>query len=88
SGEGNAEIFTAFVKSIETLIDYHGLIREDYAVDLMRKLDASTDESDKIKLELLVTDTLLRLAHDLHGDYNNLSELYVGWNFDRTALDI
>ncbi len=88
SGEANSETFAAFLTSIEHLIDYHGLQREDYAVELMRKLATATDTDSKTKLELLVTDTLLRLAHDLHGDSYDLSELYVGWNFHRAPVDI
>lgn len=88
AGQNNGETFVAFIKSIEDLIDYHGLQREDYAVELMQKLESSGDNDNRIKLELLVTDTLLRLAHDLHGDSTDLSDLYVGWNFQRTPMDI
>jgi len=87
-GQDKEATFNAFLDSIEKLIEYHGLQREDYAVGLMRKLEASSEPDSKTKLELLVTDTLLRLAHDLHGDTMDLAELYVGWNFNRNEIDI
>lgn len=88
SGQSNADTFAAFLASIEAVIDYHGLQHEDYAIEQMRKLAVATDSDSKTKLELLVTDTLLRLAHDLHGDNYDLSDLYVGWNFQRSPIDI
>lgn len=88
SSQNSNETLTAFLNSTETLIDYHGLQREDYAVAQMRKLVNATDSDGKTKLELLVTDTLLRLAHDLHGDTYDLSDLYVGWTFQRNPVDI
>src|SRR5262249_18733833 len=32
--------------------------------------------------------TLLQLAHDLHGDSNDLEELYPGWSLHRADVDI
>src|ERR1700722_15732373 len=87
-GPENAAVFANFLNSIEQVIDYHGLERKDYALDEIRKLAAATDDDSRLKLELLTTDTLLRLAHDLHGDNNDLNDLYLGWDFQRTDVDI
>lgn len=86
SGSSNSEAFAAFLNSLSSLIEYHGLQHEDYAIDVMRKISATNDNSTK--LELLTTDVLLRLAHDLHGDSYDLANLYVGWNFSRADTDI
>jgi len=88
AGPENAAALNAFLDSIAKAIGWHGLAREDYALDGMRKLAALSDENSRLQLELLVTDTLLRLAHDLHGDDLDLDELYPGWNFHRTDADI
>ena len=61
---------------------------EDYAFDLMRRLSAGTDEESHLKLELLVSNKLLHIAHDLHGDDIDLSQMYTGWNFTLGEDDI
>ncbi len=88
SGHANSEAFAAFLDSITHLIDYHGLERDDYPIDMMRQLAGASDSESKTKLELMVSDTLLHLAHDLHGDYIDLAKLYPGWNFQRADTDI
>ncbi|MGE3624473.1 MAG: murein L,D-transpeptidase [Bdellovibrionales bacterium] len=88
AGDKNKAIFTAFLDSINQLVAWHGLIEEKYATGLMRQLAAADTEDSRLKLELVVTDTLLRLANDLHGDGVNLAQLYPGWNFQRMAVDI
>ena len=88
AGPENATAFASFLGSIEQMLDYHGLRHEDYAFDDMRKLAAQADDDSHLKLELLTTDTLLRLAHDLHGDNNELNDLYPGWDFQRVDVDI
>ncbi|HEU0118106.1 MAG TPA: L,D-transpeptidase family protein, partial [Alphaproteobacteria bacterium] len=80
--------FTGFLDSLTKLVDYHGLEREDYPLDLMQKLGTATDADSKNQLELLVTDSFIKLAHDLHGDTLDLHDLYPGWNFERTPVDI
>jgi murein L,D-transpeptidase YcbB/YkuD len=87
-GSNNGAAFAAFLASVLQLIDYHGLRREDYAIDEMQKLAKESDGDSMLKLEILTTDTLLRLAHDLHGDNNELEDLYPGWNFHRGGADI
>ena len=77
-----------FLDSIEQQIAWHGLQQEDYAPDLMRKLASANDDDSRLKLELFVTDTLLHLAHDLHGDDIDLDQLYPGWKFKRAEEDI
>lgn len=88
TGPDNQAALSAFVDSIEHLVDYHGLQREEYAIELMRKLGASADAQNTQNLELLVTDTLLHLAHDLHGDTLDLADLYPGWKFHRKDINI
>jgi L,D-transpeptidase YcbB len=85
TGVESATTFTAFLESLERLIDYHGLQPEDYPLEAMRKLGAG---DGGVKLELLVTDSLLKLAHDLHGDNVDLDQLYPGWNFHRNDENI
>jgi hypothetical protein len=88
SGTENHQTFVTFLDSIQQVIDYHGLDPSAYPLDVMRRLEGSADDADHNKLELLVTDSLLRLAHELHGDGDELEHNYVGWTFHRTPLDI
>jgi L,D-transpeptidase YcbB len=88
AGKENEAALNGFLDSIGKTIHYHGLEESDYPLDLMRKIAAANDNESQIKLELLVTDTLLRLAHDLHGDDIDLDQLYPGWNFRRAETDI
>jgi len=76
-----------FLDSITSVIAYHGLGVKNYSIDDMRAL-ASSKDMDRLKLEILITSNLLRLAHDLHGDSVDLSSLYTGWSFHRSAIDI
>ncbi len=87
-GRENAASLNNFLESAEHVIDYHGLNSKHYPLDLMRQLARSDDDKDRPKLELLVTDTLLHLAHDLHGDDNAPNTLYTGWTFHRASIDI
>jgi murein L,D-transpeptidase YcbB/YkuD len=88
AGQENQAAFNAFLDSIGKTIQYHGLEEGDYALDLMRKIATADDGESRLKLELMVADTLLHLAHDLHGDDIDLDQLYPGWNFHRAAVDI
>ena len=36
----------------------------------------------------MISDSFLRLAHDLHGDDKRLDKLYTGWAFHREPLDM
>jgi murein L,D-transpeptidase YcbB/YkuD len=77
-----------FLASVDSIIAYHGLTKSHYALANMRKLLSSKTEDDQQKLELMITESLLHLAHDLHGDSVNLDDLYPGWNFHRAPLDL
>ena len=88
AGYENSAAFATFLDSIDQQITWHGLWSEDYALDAMRQRAAANDDASRLDLELLVTDTLLRLAHDLHGDDIDLGQLYPGWNFHRAEADI
>ena len=77
-----------FLTSLEQLIDYHGLRKEPYPIELMRTLIAAKDDKANAHLDLLVTASVLRLAHDLHGDTVDLTDDYPGWNFHRAGTDI
>jgi murein L,D-transpeptidase YcbB/YkuD len=88
-GDSNNDTVTAFVNSVDAMIDYHGLERDAYALPLIKSLVTSGDTSDnELKLELLASDTFLRLARDLHGDDIELEKLYLGWSFRRNDIDI
>jgi murein L,D-transpeptidase YcbB/YkuD len=78
----------AFIDSVNELVTYHGLTKSGYAIAEMRKLTASKSDDDKNTLELMITSSLLRLAHDLHGDTVDLDHLYAGWNFHRQPEDL
>lgn len=71
----------AFLDSITVFATYHGLQPEAYPV-------VRPDQLDAVQLELLTTARLLRLAHDLHGDTVNLAQLYPGWDFQRSQVDL
>ena len=62
TGDANAAALTIFLTSIGRLIDYHGLRREDYALDKLRTLAAAGDEQSRLTFELLASDTLLQFA--------------------------
>jgi len=87
-GDNNKIVFTDFINSLEQLIIYHGLDLNDYPLPLLRTLIATPEPTSQVKLELLTTDTLLQLAHDLHGDTLNLDDLYPGWDFHRRDIDL
>lgn len=58
-----------------------------YRIGEMRQLVKSPAALDKQRLELLIFASLLRLAHELHGDRVNLDALYTGWDFHRQEED-
>lgn len=87
-GENNAKSFDDFLTSLAAVIDYHGLETADYPIPLMRQLIAANDDASKLKLELLVTDTVMKLAHALHGDTYKIPSDYIGWDFKRAEADI
>ncbi|MGB9151511.1 MAG: L,D-transpeptidase family protein [Alphaproteobacteria bacterium] len=78
----------AFIDSMQALIDYHGLDINAYPFDIMRQLTTSKSDADKQKLEWMITESLLHLAHDLHGDSTDLEKLYPGWTLHRHSADI
>lgn len=90
--EANPEAMSAFLSSVEAFADTQGLRAEDYKLDAALqqagKQDPADKNADKLKLELLVTDTLFRLAHDLRGDDVDLAQLYPGWSFQRDSVDL
>ncbi|MER2520277.1 MAG: L,D-transpeptidase family protein [Bdellovibrionales bacterium] len=87
-GASNTAALATFLNSAEELVVWHGLRREDYPFDIMRKMAIAQDDASLLKLEILVMDTLLRLARDLHGDMVDLDDYYPGWSFHRQPLDI
>lgn len=74
------------IATLENWIAYHGLNRSDYPLQELAAL-AANPQSDEAKLEHLTVSGLLRLAHDLHGDYIDLAALYTGWTFHRAEKD-
>ncbi|MDD2325464.1 MAG: L,D-transpeptidase family protein [Alphaproteobacteria bacterium] len=90
AGEIKATV-PAFVESLEAVIDTQGLDRRDYPLEQVKAVLAKQENAtpDEAALtEFLLTDWLIRLAHDLNGDRGNLSQLYVGWNFTKPKRDI
>ena len=88
SDETSIQKAQAFVNSVEALIAYHGLEKSQYQLDNLRQLIAAPTDENKKKLEFAISQSLLHLAHDLHGDNHNLAALYPGWSFHRSAADI
>ena len=88
SAVDNSTAANVFIDSFDQLVGYHGLHKKTYSIDEMRSLAESKDEKKHALLDLLVTASLLRVAHDLHGDTLNLDDDYVGWNFHRSKADI
>jgi L,D-transpeptidase YcbB len=86
--DANAAQTSAFIDSLEQMILYHGLQKEDYPLDPIRKLTTAADDRDRARLDTLVTASILRLAHDLHGDNIDLGNDYPGWNFHRAEIYI
>ncbi len=87
SAHENQAEFKRFLDSIQDVITYHGLDDADYPLDTIRRLAASEESQDRMDTELLTTDTLLKLAYDLHGEGENLQKIYLGWPFHRAELD-
>lgn len=81
-------IAARFVSSIEELLAEHGLRADAYPLDQISKLKTSSEDSDHIQMDILVTASLLRLAHDLHGDSIDLGAAYTGWTLHRIPLDL
>ncbi len=86
--EGNREALKTFLTSVAAFADYHGLSQKAYPTELINRLIASGDEADTVRLELLVTESLLRLGHDLRGDKVELAQLYPGWTFRREPAPV
>ena len=84
----NTTAADAFIDSLSHLIAYHGLRAEDYPIDAMKKMEASKDDASRLELDMLVTASLLELAHDLHGDSVDLTDDYVGWTLERDNIDM
>lgn len=77
-----------FIKTMGDFIFHHGLNEHNYpSHSLLEKLAKSQKEEDKTKLEILITHSLLLLAHEMHGDLVNLAQLYPGWDFKREPFD-
>jgi len=82
-GEEDRAALSNFVDTMEAFAAYHGVQDDHEPAQILRKMLAKTNEDNAIKLELLITDWLIKIAHDLYGDHVNLSQLYVGWDFKR-----
>jgi murein L,D-transpeptidase YcbB/YkuD len=87
SDEASLNQTKAFLDSLAALVAYHGLSAEKYPIDQMRQM-ATRPDGDRQQLELMITDSLLRLAHDLRGDNADLGDIYMGWHFRRADADV
>ncbi|MDD3181542.1 MAG: L,D-transpeptidase family protein [Alphaproteobacteria bacterium] len=74
---------STFIDSLKAFGEYHGLPESDYPAVEMQRLLASPLAEDAITLDLLISDRLIKIAHDLNGDRVNLGLLYVGWDFTK-----
>lgn len=83
---GQPSPYASFINSLEQIVEYHGLNHEDYPFDTLRTLSDTSDAAELSKREILTTDTLIKLAHNLHGDRNALDTLYPGWTFHRSPM--
>jgi murein L,D-transpeptidase YcbB/YkuD len=79
---GQAEAMLALARDSRT----HGLDPDDYRVAaLQRVVEAAPGAgADPAERELLLTDSLVRLAYHLHFGKLDPRELYPGWNFARS----
>lgn len=84
----NKEFLLGFLKSFEETATYHGLAIETYPMDLLRKMIEKADPADAAAFDILVSDTMLKLATDLHDDGRKLELLYAGWPFQRDPMDM
>jgi murein L,D-transpeptidase YcbB/YkuD len=80
--------YQAFLDSLTHLVAYHGLVASDYPLDELDALMVSPAPKDKLKLDILLTASILTLAHDLHGDDLDLAHLYPGWVFGRDEANL
>lgn len=64
----------------------HGLDPADYHTAALERIAAAGSDTafDPAERELLLTDSLIRLAYHLHFGKLNPRELYPGWNFARS----
>jgi len=83
ASESDQKALASFVDTMEAFAKAHGLANDHAPAEVLRKLLAKPAEENATKLELLISDWLIKLAHDLYGDKIELSELYVGWSFKR-----
>ncbi len=77
-----------FLDQIAAFARYHGLDDQEYRIKvpaLERSASINGKHPDFTEEDFLadmaVTDMLLRLAHDLRGDYDDFQERYDGWKF-------
>ncbi|MDD5585547.1 MAG: L,D-transpeptidase family protein [Alphaproteobacteria bacterium] len=85
---GDRASIKTFLSTVTSFANYHGLAQNHYPSALLTRLIDSKQEADSVKIEVLVTAWLLRLAHELHGDSINLAQLYAGWSFQRQPADL
>lgn len=82
------EALTSFVDTMAKFRLDNGLEEDEATPALLKKLVQSNDAGDHNKLEILITDWLLDIAHQLYDDGINLSQLYVGWSFKKTPRNL
>ena len=88
SETSDRESVNTFVSSMIGYIEYHGLEKTDYPIDEIQRLLVSTVPADVFTLDTLITDFLMRLAHEMNGDRINIAHLYVGWDFIKPPRNI
>jgi murein L,D-transpeptidase YcbB/YkuD len=88
NGASNTAAYQNFDQSVRKLASYHGLEDRNYPLSQLQELVTSTNANAPLQRELMVTETLLRLASDIYGARTDLVPLYPGWSWQRPALDI
>ncbi len=80
----------ALVESLKTYATYHGLRTEAFPFEILLALvtQEKLEDAKVIKTELLLSDTLLRVARRMRGEDITLSLLYPGWTFKPARQDV
>lgn len=87
STKEKADSLKSFISSMTAFIGYNGLNEKDYPSEDILKLLDNPKKEDQLKFEVLMTEWVLTIAHDLYGNRVNLKLIYPGWTFRREPLD-
>ena len=78
-----------FLESLKNFVAYHGLDETQLPFSQMASLIEEPDAPDAAeKLEILMTDSLIKLARRINGEDVSLAYIYTGWEFERPSRNI